>query len=314
MHHILIDGWGATVVIKEIKELYSWYASNKKHTLPELKVQYADFAVWQRTYFGKDKMQEKLKYWNNQLLGYNPKLSLPSDYVRPAVQTYKGCEEPFYIPNSIESKFKELSRQMGISLFMALLSAFKLLVYAYTNQLDIVIGSPISLRNRQVLEDLICDFSNMLLYRTIFSENDRLYDALEKVKKTALDAYQNREAPSQEVFFALKNEIDPSYSPLFQMMFVFHQIFPQENDQFLEGLNAKYLNIEKKWSQFDVSVFIFEDDQDGLYGRFEYNTDLYSREFVLKLIDNFIALLKLIAENPYLKISELSSKIKYMNN
>jgi len=310
MHHILNDGYGTTVFINEIKELYSWFAYGKKHNLPELKIQCADFAVWQKAYLNGDRMDEKLKYWKNQLSGYKPNLSLPADYARPAVQTFSGSEEFFYISKSVDLKLKELSCKAGVSLFMVLISAFKLLIYSFTNQTDIVVGSPVSLRNQEVLDNLICDFSNMLLYRTILDENDSVYDVLRKVKKVALGAFQNQEAPSQEVFYALNKEKDPAYSPLFQMMFVFHQIFPQENDQFLEGLKTKYFNIEKKSSQFDISLFMFDDNQDGLYGRFEYNTDLYSRKTVLKFINYFKVLLETVTENPDIKISELSTLIE----
>lgn len=310
MHHILNDGYGTTVFINEIKELYSWFAFNKKHNLPEVKIQCADYAIWQKAYLNKDRMEEKLKYWQNQLSGYNPNLSLPPDYARPAIQTFNGSEEFLYISKDVDEKLKDLSCKVGVSLFMVLLSAFKLLIYSFTNQTDIVVGSPVSLRNQDVLDNLICDFSNLLLYRTILNENDSVLDVLKKVKKVALGAYQNQEVPSQEVFHALKKEKDPAYSPLFQMMFVFHQLFPQENDQFLEGLKTKYFNIEKKSSQFDISLFMFDDSQDGLYGRFEYNTDLYSRETVLKFINHFKVLLETVAENPGIKITELSSVIK----
>ncbi|MEN2773557.1 condensation domain-containing protein [Acetivibrio clariflavus] len=310
MHHIINDGWGSTVLIREIKELYSWFAYNKKHNLSELNVQCPDFAVWQRTYSNKgEKKDRMIKYWKKQLEGCNFKLSLPSDYTRPLVRTYNGSEELFYLPKSIRTKLKTLSNEVGVSLFMTLLSAFKLLVYINTNEHDIVIGSPVSGRNSEVLENLICDLTNMLVLRTVIDENDRIYDVMHKVKETALGAFQNQELPFQEIYSVLHYEIEPGYSPLFQMMFVFHEIFPQEKEQFLEGLNTRYLNIKKKVSQFDISLNMFDDNEEGLYGKFEYNTDLFSRETILKFVNQFKELLEVLIENPDLKISELCVKI-----
>lgn len=313
MHHILADGLGLTILLKEINALYSWYAFNKEHDLPVLEVQCSDYAVWQREYVSANDLDQHLKYWKNHLSGYNPKLSLPTDYKRPPIQTYNGSEQLFYISSRIDSSLKSLSGETGISLFMLLLTAFHLLTYYFTKQLDMVIGSPISQRNRQELEHLICDLSNMLLYRTILSEHDRLYDAMEKVKKTCLEAYQNQAVPSQEIYSALNPDVSPAYSPLFQMMFVFHQIFPTEQEQFLEGLSTSYFNIEKKSSQFDISLFMFDDDQNGLYGKFEYNTDLYAKESILKFIHIFQVVLSIMIETPNLKLSELSSTISRKN-
>ncbi|MNN12108.1 Linear gramicidin synthase subunit B [compost metagenome] len=210
-------------------------------------------------------------------------------------------------------KLKGISGETGNSLFMVLLSAFKLLTYFFTSQLDIVIGSPISQRNREDFENMISDFSNMLLYRTLLNENDSLYDVMAKVKKTALGAYENKDVPSQAMFDALKPDVDPAYSSLFQMMFVFHQIFPNEQEQFLEGLNTSYLNVERKSSQFDISLFMFDDEQAGLYGKFEYNPELYSRETILKFIHHFKVVLRIMVEMPHLKVCELSSRISSMN-
>jgi NRPS condensation-like uncharacterized protein len=314
MHHILADGLGLTILVKELKALYSWFAFHKEHHLPELNIQCADYAVWQREYFAKIGMDAKVEYWKKQLSGYNPRLSFPTDYTRPANQTFNGAEEPFFIGKSMDAKLKGLSGEAGISLFMVLFSAFYLLTYYYTRKLDIVIGSPVSQRslsqrNREDLEHMISDFSNMLLYRTRLSEQDRLYDVMEKVRQTALGAYQNQEVPSQVLFHALKPDLDPAYSPLFQMMFVFHQIFPQEQEQFLEGLNTRYLNVERKSSQFDLSLFMFDHEQEGLYGKFEYNTDLYARESVLQFIRDFKIVINIMVDTPDLKVSEFSSRI-----
>lgn len=307
MHHILVDGIGLTLFIKELKELYAYYAFNRKHQLAEIDMQCTDYALWQREHYGANRLDPKIAYWQNQLLGYQPKRSLPADYKRPKIQTYNGAEQLFSIPKRTDAKLKRLSGEIGISIFMILFSGFYLLTYTLTGQLDNVIGSPISHRNRDTFKEMISDFSNMLLYRTILSEQDRVSDVLQKVKQTALGAYQHQEVPSQMLFHVLKPEIDAAYSPLFQMMFVFHQLFPQEQDQFLEGTNTKYLNIETTSSQFDISLFMFDDDQEGLYGKFEYNTDLYAHHSILKFIEHLQVLFAIIAELPELKITELKT-------
>lgn len=311
LHHILIDGWGQAVLSKEMKELYSWFAFKKMHNLPEINIQCADFSVWQRAYLNESKLKEKEIYWKNKLSGYNPRLTLPADFERPAILNMNnGDDELFYISKDIEDKLKEVSSEVGITLFMSLLSSIYLLIYIFTKETDIAIGSPISSRNREELENLICDFTNTLVYRTVFCKDDTIYDVLEKVKETALGLYQNQELPSQEINNILKNKVDPGYSPLFQIFLVLHEIFPGDSEQFLEGLNTKYLNIEKNLSQFDISIYMFINEQDGLYGKLEYNKDLYSRETILKFIHCFKEIFKNMVENPDLKISELKSKIE----
>ncbi len=311
LHHILVDGWGQAVLMKEIKELYSWFAFHKMHSLPEIEIHCADYSVWQRDYLNPDKLKEKEIYWENKLAGYNPRLTLPSDFERPEILNMNnGDDELFYISRELEDKLKGSSCEAGTTLFMSLLSAINLLIYIFTEETDIAIGSPISSRNREELEDLICDFTNTLVYRTVFRKEDTIYDVIKKVKETALDLYQNQELPSQDINRILDQKVDPGYSPLFQIFYVLHEIFPGDGEQFLEGLNTRYLNIEKKLSQFDVSFYLFINKQDGLYGKLEYNKDLYLHETILKFIHFFKEILKNMVENPDLKISELKSKIE----
>jgi len=225
------------------------------------------------------------------------------------MQTFNGLSEEFYIDKEIKKKLKELSAVNNTTLFTVLLSALKILIFKFTNKIDIVIGSPFSIRNYDFLENLICDLSNMLLYRTIINKDDTVCTVIKKVKDTILETLKYNDVPSQHVYYSMNRKREPAYSPLFQIMFIFHQIYTRDNDQFLDGVISKYLHIPIKSSQFDISLFLFDDDDIGLYGRFDYNTALYTREMICEFIECFKEILKIIAENPGLKICELSEEI-----
>lgn len=310
MHHIICDAWGQMTLMKEIKALYAWYAFDKKHELPELFLQMADFAVWQRKNYETGGLKEKTLTWVTKLSGYEKNVTLPIDFERPAKQTYHGMSENIHIGEEIRRKLKELSVLNNTTLFTIILSALKMLIYKFTNQVDIVIGSPFSIRNFDFLENLICDLSNMLLYRTVFDENDSIDSAIGKVKEATLETIKYNDVPSQHIYYSLNHKHDPAYSPLFQVMLVFHQIFTRDNDQFIEGMTSKYVHIANKSSQFDLSLFLFDDDEIGLYGKFDYNTALYTRETICEFIKCFTIILKIIAEKPELKIVDLSKTIE----
>lgn len=306
LHHMLIDGWGQAIFINELKEFYSSFAFGREVNLPTLEIQSADYSVWQRKRLQGKEMVAKREFWSRKLSNYDPYLTLPTDYERPDILDMNhGGEQMFYIDKDLEMKLKEVSSQCQISMFMCLLAAINLLIYKNTKQQDIAIGSPISSRNRQELENLICDFTNTLVYRTIFDGAVNIRDVLERTKETALEVYQNQELPSQEINKLLHREVNPSYSPLFQIFYVLHEIFPGEDDQFLEGVKTKYYPVEKKLSQFDVSIYMFMNEESGLYGKFEYNKDLYQHETIVNYIDQLKDILRLIAERPSTSLCEL---------
>lgn len=279
LHHILVDAIGLSVFVRELCEFYSSFALGHRPDLPDHVAQCGDYAELQRASYAPIR-DSRIAYWRSQLLNYNPKLTLPADFPRPAIQTYTGSEIYLDIPNSIENRLEALGKEIGASLFMMYLSAFYVLAHRYTGEHDLVVGSPMSQRNAEELADMVADFSNMLLYRVALDAEDSLLDVANKVKSVALAAYRHSEVPSQDLFLTLTTNRNLAYSPLFQMMFVFQQQFPQNDPQMLRGLTVTPFNIERRSSQFDLSLFVFHDKNSGSRARFEYNADLFKEETV----------------------------------
>src|SRR5262249_54053491 len=190
MHHIISDGWSMGVFIKELAALYEAYSNHRSSPLEELSIQYADFAYWQREWLG-EVIDRQLSYWKKQLAGIS-KLQLPIDHPRPAVQTFNGAAKTFLLKRELLNELKALSNSNGVTLFMTLLAAFKVLLYRYSGQQDIAVGTPIANRNRAEIESLIGFFVNTLVMRTELSNNPRFEELLERVRETALGAYQNQ--------------------------------------------------------------------------------------------------------------------------
>ncbi|HKG78816.1 MAG TPA: condensation domain-containing protein, partial [Pyrinomonadaceae bacterium] len=277
MHHIISDGWSAGVFFKELSALYAAYAAGEESPLPELPVQYADYAVWQREYLSGEVLNAQVEYWRERLTGAAPVLELPADRVRPAVQSYRGAAARFELSREVSEGLKELSQREGVTLFMTLLAAFKVLLYRYTGQADIVVGSPIAGRTRAEVEHLIGFFVNTLVLRTDLSGGPSFRELLGRVRETALGAYAHQDVPFEKLVEELQPERDLSRSPLFQVMFAL-QNAPQESLR-LEGLTLSRVRVETEIAKFDL-LLNMEDTEQGIKGALEYNTDLFERETV----------------------------------
>src|SRR5215208_1276610 len=302
MHHIISDGWSAGVFFKELSALYAAYAAGEESPLPELPVQYADYAVWQREYLSGEVLNAQVEYWRERLTGAAPVLELPADRVRPAVQSYRGAAARFEVSREVSEGLKELAHAEGVTLFMTLLAAFKVLLYRYTGQADIVVGSPIAGRTRAEVEHLIGFFVNTLVLRTDLSGAPGFRELLGRVRETALGAYAHQDVPFEKLVEELQPERDLSRSPLFQVMFAL-QNAPQESLR-LEGLTLSYLKTESGVAKFDLSLFM-ADSSEGIKGALEYNTDLFERETVERLLGHFRILLEAIVREPQRAVTEL---------
>ncbi|HKG81501.1 MAG TPA: amino acid adenylation domain-containing protein, partial [Pyrinomonadaceae bacterium] len=241
-------------------------------------------------------------YWRERLTGAAPVLELPADRVRPAVQSYRGAAARFEVSREVSEGLKELSQREGVTLFMTLLAAFNVLLYRYTGQADIVVGSPIAGRTRAELENLIGFFVNTLVLRTDLSGGPSFRELLGRVRETALGAYAHQDVPFEKLVEELQPERDLSRSPLFQVMFAL-QNAPQESLR-LEGLTLSYLKTESGVAKFDLSLFM-ADSSEGIKGALEYNTDLFERETVERLLDHFRILLEAIVHEPQRAVTEL---------
>jgi amino acid adenylation domain-containing protein len=302
MHHIASDGWSIGVLIRELAVLYEAFRAGKSSPLPALRIQYADFADWQRQWLQGEVLDTHLRYWKQQLAGAPPILELPTNRPRPAVQTFRGSTQFFELSPSLTDKLKQLSQQQGVTLFMTLLAAFQTLLYRYTNQEDICVGSPIANRNRREIEPLIGFFVNSLVLRTDLSGNPSFQELLGRVRQVALDAYAHQDLPFEMLVEQLQPERSLSYTPLFQVMFSL-QNAPMETLA-LSGLSFDLLEIDIGIAKFDLSLSM-EETEKGLKGSFEYSTDLFDAGAIARTIEHFQTLLEGIVTTPERRISEL---------
>lgn len=308
-HHIVLDGWSMSLLIKEIVALYQIFAAGKESSLPELSIQYADFAVWQQNWLRSEALETQLAYWQQQLAGV-PRLKLPADKPRPPVQTFAGRVETFSLSSELTNGVRSLSRQSGVTVFMTMVAAFKILLQRYTGQDDIVIGSGNAYRNRFETETLLGCFFNWLVLRTDLSGNPTFRELLRRVRTVTLDAYAHQDLPFEKLLEKLQPERDTSYSPLFQVALTF-QNFPQQTID-LGGLKLTPVASSSRVAKFDMNLAI-EDSADRIHGIWEYNTDLFEAATITRMIGQLQTLLKNIVENPDQEIEKIEMSTEKEN-
>ncbi len=317
IHHIVCDGWSMAVLVREIAVLYTAFCSGKPSPLPELPIQYADFANWQRQCLSGDFLQSHLSYWLKQLSNYPPLLQLPTNRPRPAIQSFRGATQSFSLSTDLTDRgatqsfslstdlteaLKVLSQQAGTTLFMTLLAAFKTLLYRYSGQEDILVGSAIANRNRTELEGLIGLFANTLVLRTNLTDNLSFRELLYQVRECTLSAYTHQDLPFEYLVEKLQPERNPSYNPLFQVMFVL-QNSPTEKLK-LPSLNLSFLKLENQTAKFDLSLSM-ADSESGLEGSLEYNSDLFDADTIYRMVEHLRILLTGIINNPEQRLCDL---------
>jgi hypothetical protein len=301
-HHIASDGWSRGILWGEISKLYKSFCTGETAALPDLPIQYADFAVWQRQWLQGPTLEKQLNYWKQQLSGSSPFLQLPADRPRPPVQSYRGSTESFLLPLGLLHSLQTLSRQENSTLFMTLLAAFNILLYRYTGQQDIVVGSPIAGRNRLEIENLIGFFVNTLALRSDLSANPSFRHLLTRVRETCLQAYAHQDLPFEKLVEELQPERNLSYSPFFQVMFVLQNAPMQPLE--LSGLQITPIEIHTGTSKFDLT-FSLTTTVDGLHGTIEYSTDLFDASTIQRLAGHFQTLLQGIVDDPDQPIARL---------
>ncbi|MBU7585509.1 MAG: amino acid adenylation domain-containing protein [Nostoc sp. TH1S01] len=302
VHHIAFDGWSEGVLWRELTALYTAFLTGKPSPLTELSIQYADFAVWQRQWLQGQVMDTQLDYWKQQLADAPPLLELPTDRVRPPIPTNRGGTKHFQIDEHLTQKLKSLSEKSGATLFMTLLTGFVILLSRYSNQQDILVGSPIANRNRSEIESLIGFFVNILVLRTDVSGNPSFWELLQRVRQVAMEAYSHQDVPFEKVVEALQPERNLSYSPLFQVMFILQNTPPGKLE--LPGLSLTRLEIENSTAKYDLTLSITESER-GLSASLEYNSDLFEEATITRMAGHFVTLLEGIVANPQERISLL---------
>jgi aspartate racemase len=303
MHHIASDGWSMGILYRELAALYEAFSTGKPLPLTPLPIQYADYADWQRQWLTGEVLSAQIDYWKKQLDGAPPVLELPTDHPRPAVQSYRGAKHFVSLPPSLTESLQAISRASGVTLFMTLLAAFQTLLYRYSGQEDIVVGSPIAGRTQVETEGLIGFFVNTLVLRTELSGNPTFRELLERVRQVALGAYAHQDLPFEKLVEELRPERSLSYTPLFQVMFVL-QNTPMRQSLKLPGLTLQPWNLDSEIAMFDLSLAMWETEQ-GLQGEWEYNTDLFDAATITRMAGHFQTLLEGIVANLEQRVSEL---------
>jgi len=301
MHHIISDGWSLEVFFRELSVLYHAFSQEKPSPLPELSIQYADFALWQRQWLQGDVLEDHLRYWKQHLQGAPFVLELPIDRPRPAVQTFRGAKRSLPISKSLVEGLVALSNQHSSSFFMTLFAAFAILLYRYTDKDDIVVGSPIANRTRREVEDLIGYFVNTLALRIDLKGNPTFLELLSRVRKTALGAYEHQDMPFEKLVDELQPERDLSRNPLFQVMFALQKtLIPARQ---LPELTWSRLKIERGVAKFALTLWITE-AEDSSTAIFEYNSDLFEDATTSRMLNHFQNLLESIVADPEQRLSD----------
>ena len=302
MHHIISDGWSLGVLVQEIGTVYAGTVMGQALPLPELPVQYDDFAVWQRSEAYQKRLAQQLEYWREQLAAIPPELTLPTDRPRPPQQSFKGSSVSFKVPVALTAKLRRLSQAEGGTLFMTLSAALTALLHRYSHQNDILLGTPIANRTLPELEKLVGFFVNTLVLRSDVSADLPFRSLLRTMRKTALDAFAHQDLPFEMLVDALQPERDLSRNPIFQVMFAL-QNAPLE-DLALPGLQIGSLETKRTAALFDWVLDMWE-TADSLTGVLEFNTDLFDETTIERFIGHFLVLLEGVVTNPDAEIGAL---------
>jgi len=301
-YHIIFDGWSIPIFLNELKTLYEAFASNEPSPFPERPAQYLDFALGQREWLQRPAMQSQLAYWKKQLADAPPLLLLPADRPRPPVQSFRGNTQLFRLPASLTLKLKQLALAEDATLFMTLLAAFKTLLYRYSRQTDILVGTPIANRDHTEIEDLIGFFINTLVLRSQISDDMSFRQLLRSVRETCLDAYTHQELPFEKLVQELRPVRDLKHTPIFQVMFAL-----QNSPPWLRGASqwaVQGMVMQNRSAQFDLNL-VMEDRGHEFVGALEYNTDIFEDDTISRLLRNFQNLLEGIAGDPDMQLGYL---------
>jgi amino acid adenylation domain-containing protein len=302
MHHIASDMWSLNIFAREIMMFYEAFSQGKPGLLPELPIQYADFAIWQRELLQGETYEEQLSYWKRHLKGGPALLELPTDRPRPRIQTFRGSSQRFVLTDALSKPLLALTRQEDVTLFMTLLTAFYILLHRYTGQKDIVLGTPMAGRNQSETEGLIGFFINTLALRTQLSGDLSFRQLLKRVREVVLGASEHQDFPFEKLVEELQPERSLSYSPLFQVMFALQSV--RGDGLRLPGLTLVPVPTDAVVAKFDLTLFMAESGGE-IEASFEYNTDLFDLGTINRMIGHFERLLQGIIASPDQHISEL---------
>ena len=303
MHHIISDGWSMRVLLREVEELYEAYVEERSPALPELPVQYTDYAAWQQEVLQGEELDRQLAYWREQLAGAPSLLQLPADKPRPSIQTFSGETETLLLDATLRDALLDLSRSENATLFMTLLATFEILLQRLSGQEDFLVGTPIAGRNRAEIEDLIGFFLNSLALRADLSGDPAFRDLLRRVRETTLGAYAHQDVPFEKILEELQPDRTLSHTPLFQVFFNMLNFGVEQLN--LPGVETEFETVPQMAAKFDLTLYL-EEQADGILLKLVYNSDLFTRARMIELLEQYKYLLTQIAHSPEAKISSCS--------
>ncbi len=301
VHHIAYDGWSMGIFARELAAIYDAFAAGEPSPLPELPVQYLDFALWQREQLQGEALERQLAYWRRQLASVPP-LEMPTDRPRPPVRTHNGAAVPLLLAGRTAEQLKALAQREGSTLFIVLTAAFKALLHHWTTQEDLSVGTLIANRRRPEIEGLIGFFANTLALRTDLSGDPTFRELLGREREASLDAYAHQDLPFEKLVEALNPPRDLARTPLFQAMLILLNA-PGEALE-LPGLRLQPVAIDSRTSKMEMTLYLTE-TPGGLDGFIEYNSDLFERATMARLLDHYRRVLETVAASPEARLSEL---------
>ncbi len=302
LHHIISDGWSTGVLVREVSEFYTAEMQGRAPVLPELPVQYADYAAWQRAWLRGEVLEAQLAYWRERLADAPPVLELPTDRPRPRVASERAGSQPVRLSSETSHALRALGRAEGVTLFMTLLSAWQLLLARYSGQDDLVVGTPIAGRTRLETEPLIGFFANTLVLRTDLSGNLSFQELLGRVREATLGAYQHQDLPFEKLVEELAPERSLSHTPLFQVLFAMQNA--ERSALELGGLEVERLGTGDGGAKFDLSLTLGERGE-GLRGSLAYRAELWEGRTMERLAGHLGALLEAAVARPGRPVGEL---------
>ncbi|HEY4046075.1 MAG TPA: condensation domain-containing protein, partial [Acidobacteriaceae bacterium] len=295
MHHIISDGWSMGIMVREFSSLYGGYVSGTAAELPPLPVQYADYALWQRGWLHGEVLERQRTYWLEQLSGAPAVLELPTDYLRPERQSFRGATVAMKVERKLTDELNALAQREGATLFMALLAAFQLLLSRWSGQTDVVVGTPIASRTESAAEGVIGFFVNTLALRANVDGSQSFRELLGQVRERTLGAYAHQDLPFEQVVALLAHERDPSRQPVFQTMLAL-QNTPSQTLKVAE-LEIEPFDAETTMAKFDVTLSLYPEGE-GLNGCLEYAADLFAESTVERMRAAFLRILDTVVAEP----------------
>jgi amino acid adenylation domain-containing protein len=308
LHHIISDAWSMGVLLRDVTTYYQHFtqfphSSTLPLPIPPLPLQYADYALWQRQWLQGDRLQAHLDYWQQHLGSNLPVLALPTDRPRPQTPSFQGATQSFRLSAPLTQALRTSSRQAGVTLFMTLLAAFQTLLYRYTQQEDLVVGTDLANRNRQETEGLIGFFVNLLVLRTDLSGNPTFRSLLQRVRSVTLGAYAHQDLPFDKLVEALQPQRQRDQTPLFQVLFVMQNVPMPEPE--LAGLRLSPVAIANDTAKFELALFMRETESE-LIGTWNYRTELFEADTIARMSRQFVTLIENLVQQPDVRLDSVS--------